>query len=130
MTRCVYILLIFVLTFSCDFVYTLQCYTCMEKLRGNCYYGYTENMKTLNCSESTVCVTYQSETTQGSHSYVSTTRGCENQDICNIINENKPSTSKSVSVLCETCNTTLCNRAFIKSSYLIIIVLCISLASI
>ncbi|XP_018569377.1 uncharacterized protein LOC108909499 [Anoplophora glabripennis] len=108
------VLLLFISTGSC-----LQCYKCFSTNR-DCYGGNPRYLGILNCSSKhEVCATFQYQIDDSSASYVTTIRGCQpitKDGICSQLMKTK--SNKNVvqkGILCETCNTDLCNSCTIKS---------------
>ncbi|XP_072383405.1 uncharacterized protein [Diabrotica undecimpunctata] len=114
----VFSLLIFIFSFIAG--EPLTCYKCRDSLKGVCIDGDKNKMKTIKCYENEVCVTIQSKTTQGSNYYITTTNGCDASDICEEETLNPMKNTKTI--LCLTCNTTLCNSgSLFKSSILTVV---------
>ncbi|CAG9865334.1 unnamed protein product [Phyllotreta striolata] len=92
----------------------VECYKCIDKFDGGCYYGNEEYMTRSNCSEEEVCIVHITEITQRSHSYKLTKRGCFTPDFCDNLKTVKKVKTNSKTVHCKTCNTTLCNDSAMR----------------
>ncbi|XP_050508861.1 threonine-rich protein-like [Diabrotica virgifera virgifera] len=120
MKRSVLVFTLLIFTFSFIAGEPLTCYKCRDALKGPCIDGDKNQMKTIECHEDEVCVTIQSKTTQGSNYYITATRGCDASDICEDETINLMKNTKTI--LCLTCNTTLCNSgSSVKSSILTVV---------